>query len=295
MSRSARTVGLLVLLTAVVTAGAPSVIRIRPGDTLSALARAHHTTVARLQAANHLHGTVIYAGQLLSLPGNAAPAQQLPQQTRLVPHTYLVRPGDNLTRIATKLHTRNSYLVKYNHLRTTRVLIGQHLGYAVLVQAAPRSATGPRISQAVTRSAAQHRAWLGAHRLPSKAAVRALIVASAKRHGVPPSLALALAYQESGFQQRVVSPVDAIGVMQVLPSTARVVGRSHGRRYDLLSTPDNIEAGVTLLKDLLNATGSAPAAMAGYYQGLGSVGRRGLLPQTKAYITNITLLQRRFS
>jgi soluble lytic murein transglycosylase-like protein len=130
--------------------------------------------------------------------------------------------------------------------------------------------------------------------VPSKAAVRALIRAAAARYNVPTSLALALAYQESGFQQRVVSPVDAIGVMQVLPSTGRGLGRIHGRTFDLLTASDNVEAGVMLLRDLLRATGSTDKALAGYYQGLGSVGRVGLLPQTHQYIKNVKLLQRRF-
>jgi soluble lytic murein transglycosylase-like protein len=108
----------------------------------------------------------------------------------------------------------------------------------------------------VARSAAAHRAALATRHLPSKAVVRALVARAARRHGVPVSLALALAYQESGFQQRVVSGVDAIGAMQVLPSTGRALGRLHGRSFDLLKAGDNVEAGVLLLRDLLQATGS---------------------------------------
>jgi len=98
MPRKARTIGLLVLLTAVVTASAPSLIKIRPGDTLSALALRHHTTVAKLQAANHLRGTTIYAGELLRLPGNAPPATAPARATRTVTvsRVYTVRSGDTL-------------------------------------------------------------------------------------------------------------------------------------------------------------------------------------------------------
>ena len=291
--RGARTVGLLVLLAAVLTAGAPSVITIRSGDTLSELARKHHTTVAKLQAANHLRGTTIYAGEVLRLPGNAtpAPASALRRSvtvTTTVKKVYTVREGDNLTRLAKRFGTTNAALVKANRLRTTTVFIGQHLIYGVTTVSTTNA--GTPIAGTVARSAAHHRALLRARTLPSKAVVRQLITASAKRHGVP-----ALAYQESGFQQRVVSPVDAIGVMQVLPSTARSLGRMHGRTFNLLKTSDNVEAGVILLKDLISATGSADKAMAGYYQGLGSVRRVGLLPQTKQYIKNVNLLQRRFS
>ena len=83
--------------------------------------------------------------------------------------------------------------------------------------------------------------------------------------------------------------------MQVLPSTGRSLGRLHGRTFDLLKASDNVEAGVLLLRDLLQATGSVDKALAGYYQGLGSVSRVGMLPQTKQYIRNIQLLRHRFS
>lgn len=293
MERPARTVGLLLLCAAVLTAGAPSVITIRPGDTLSALALRHDTTVAKLKAANKLRDTTIYAGELLKIPGSATPAAPPRSKPRLVDRVYTVRAGDNLTRLAKRFGTTPQALKQHNRLRTSTVYIGQHLIYGVKVAAAPSS--GPRISSRVARSAAHHRAILRKRTLPSKAVVRKLIVASAKRHGVPVPFALAVAYHESGFQQRVVSPVDAIGVMQVLPSTGRALGRMHGRHYNLLKTTDNIEAGVTLLKDLLNATDSQPKTMAGYYQGLGSIRRVGVLPQTKTYIKNVTVLQRRFS
>jgi soluble lytic murein transglycosylase-like protein len=137
-------------------------------------------------------------------------------------------------------------------------------------------------------------AYLASHRQPSKAQVRALVAKTARKHGVDPSLALAVAFHESGFQQRVVSPVDAIGVMQVLPSTRRVLARQYDRKLDLLKAQDNITAGVLLLKQLLRSTGRADRALAGYNQGLGSVAARGLLPQTHAYIRNVSALRARF-
>ena len=120
------------------------------------------------------------------------------------------------------------------------------------------------------------------------------VAATARQHGVSPSLAVSVAYQESGFQQGVVSGVDAIGVMQVLPSTGRAIAQQNGRTLDLLKTQDNITAGVLLLKQLVRATGSEDAALAGYYQGLGSISRRGLLPQTHTYIASITRHKTRF-
>ena len=284
---SVRTVGLLVLLTAVLTAGAPSVIRVKRGDTLSHLAQRYGTSVSALQQANHLKGTTIYAGELLRIPGQNVPAPTV----RTVDAVYVVKPGDNLTRLGKKLHHSVPWLMAKNHLTSSTIVIGQRLVYGTTVASAP----AVRSNGTVAGSAAYHRALLKKRTMPSRAYVRSLIRASAKRHGVPVSLALALSYQESGFQQRVVSPVDAIGVMQVLPSTGRSLGRMHGRSYDLLRVEDNVEAGVTLLADLLRATGRVDKALAGYYQGLGSVGRIGFLPQTKQYIRNITLLRKHFA
>jgi soluble lytic murein transglycosylase-like protein len=305
LGRPARTLGLLVLLTAVLTAGAPSVIKLRPGDTLSEIALRHHTSVSVLQALNHMGGsTTIYAGDTLLVPGTAAaPARPAAPATRSSLAAYVVRPGEGLIVIARRYRTTPQRLQAINHLRSTTLLIGQRLLVPVTVRVAPAPAARPAapsggstvvIPGSVARSAAAHRALLAARALPSKAVVRDLIRSAARRHHVPVDLALAVAYQESGFQQRVVSPVDAIGAMQVLPSTARSLGRLHGRTFDLLRASDNVEAGVLLLSDLIRATGSVDKALAGYYQGLGSVGRVGLLPQTKQYIRNVQLLRQRF-
>jgi LysM repeat protein len=289
MQRSVRTIGLLVLLAAVLTAAAPSVIRIHRGDTLSGLAAKYGTSVSALQRANHLSGTTIYAGDLLAIPGQNVQATS----TRTVSAVYVVRAGDNLTKLGRKLGHSVAWLKARNHLRSSTIVIGQHLVYGVRVAAA--ASVAPTVIGGVTQSAAYHRQVLRSRTMPSRSHVRDLIRASARRHGVPTSLALALSYQESGFQQRVVSPVDAIGVMQVLPSTGRSLGRMHGRTYDLLKAEDNVEAGVTLISDLLRATGSVQKALAGYYQGLGSLGRVGYLPQTRAYIKNILLLRTHFA
>lgn len=299
-TRGLRAVGLLVLVAAAVTAGAPSVIRIRPGDTLSAIAVRHHTSVAALQALNHMGGsTTIYAGGTLLLPGTAAARPVAPRTvTRTTLMTYRVQPGDGLIVVARRLRTTPAVLTSTNRLHRDYLVLGEVLRYPVTVRvttAAPSTSGTVVVPGSVTRSASAHRAQLHARSVPGRATVEKMITAAAKRHGVPVDLALALSYQESGFQQRVVSPVDAIGAMQVLPSTGASLGRLHGRSFDLLKASDNVEAGVLLLHDLLQATRAVEQALAGYYQGLGSVARFGLLPQTTQYVHNVQLLRRRFS
>jgi LysM repeat protein len=283
---------------AVLTAGATSNIRVKSGDTLWEIAQRHHTTVAVLRTLNDLPGSgMIYVGDLLKVPGRQAAPKP---KTRIVEKGYTVRSGDNLTLIAKRYGVSVRTIQVRNKLpRSGIVVIGRRLAIPVTVstKAPGTSAThnaGLRIPDRVRRSAAQHRAYLASHRHPSKAAVRKLVYKTAKRVGVDPSLALAVAFHESGFQQRVVSPVDAIGVMQVLPSTGRALSKAYHRKLDLLKTEDNVLAGTLLLSQLVRATGRADLALAGYYQGLGSVRARGMLPQTHAYIRNVSVLRARF-
>jgi LysM repeat protein len=294
--RAARTLAILVTLAAVLTAGAPSVIRIKAGDSLWEIARRHHTTVATLRALNDLPGNgTIYAGALLKVPSSRGGTA-----SRRVETSYQVRPGDNLTRIARRHGVSVQTLIVRNGLpRNGMIVVGRHLaipGQARTAISAPAATVnaGARIPGSVQRSVAAHRATLASRPQPSRATVRALVAKTARRHGVDPSLALAVAYQESGFQQSVVSPVDAIGVMQVLPSTGRALNSQYDRRLDLLRVEDNVTAGVLLLQQLVRGTGRTDRALAGYYQGLGSIQAQGMLPQTHAYVRNVSALRARF-
>ena len=304
LSATPRTLAILITLAAVLTAGAPSVIKIKPGDSLWEIAKRHNTSVEVLRRLNDLPGNgTIYAGDVLKVPGTAAPRGAAPRY-RTYERSYTVRSGDTLTLIAQRHKVSVRTLIVRNKLpRNGMVVIGRKLAIPTraavgVTKATPKAAethnAGVRIPDRVRRSVAAHRAYLAAHRQPSKAQIRALVARTARKHRVDPSLALAVAYHESGFKQHVVSPVDAIGVMQVLPSTGRVLSRQYGRNLDLLKAQDNVTAGVLLLQQLVRSTGSADKALAGYYQGLGSVARRGLLPQTHAYIRNVNALRARF-
>ena len=292
-----RTAGTLLALAVVATAAAPSVITVRPGDTLWGLAKAHGTTVTELQRLNALAGNAtIYAGKTLAVPGGTASrSATTPGAARV----HIVSSGDTLIALGKAYGVSPGSITSRNALKSSTIQVGQSLTIPGgpprdELAGVPTTNAGVVIPEAVRRSVAQHRATLKAAEHPSKDQIRRMVAATARQHGVPPSLAVAVAYQESGFQQGVVSGVDAIGVMQVLPSTGRVLAQQHGRTLDLLKTQDNITAGVLLLKQLLRTTGSDEAALAGYYQGLGSISRRGMLQQTHTYIASITRLKARF-
>jgi LysM repeat protein len=291
-----RTLGALLALAAVTTAHAPSVITVRPGDTLWDLARAHGTSTAQLRALNGLDAAgTIYAGRTLKISGGAgAGASAAPARAG----SHVVSAGETLSHLAVRYGTTSRAIATANGLASSGMIrIGQRLtipGRTSAGGSTPTHNAGVAIPTAVRSSVSRNRAALAARPQPSKAQVRDIVAATARQHGVPASLALAVAYHESGFQQRVVSPVDAIGVMQVLPSTGRGLSRSVGRDLDLMDVRDNVTAGVVLLKQLLRSTGSTDAALAGYYQGLGSVAKKGRLPQTHAYIRNVNALRARF-
>ena len=119
----------------------------------------------------------------------------------------------------------------------------------------------------------------------------------ATAHGVSPSLAAAIAWQESGFNNGMVSSANARGIMQVMPGTWDYVQQNlaGGQALDPNSATDNIHAGVMYLKRLLtDAGGDENSAIAGYYQGLASVRERGMYDDTQQYVNNVQALRSRF-
>jgi soluble lytic murein transglycosylase-like protein len=119
----------------------------------------------------------------------------------------------------------------------------------------------------------------------------------ASAEGVPPALAEAVGYQESGFNNSMVSSTGATGVMQIMPGTWNYIGQNLAGPPPLStsSASDNIRAGTLLLHSLLAQTGGDPAmAAAGYYQGLQSVRQHGLFRDTQAYVNSVMALRQRF-
>lgn len=281
-SRSFRVLLVPVLLALVAGASAPGWIRVRRGDTLSEIARKNHTTVEALRALNKLPGNnLIYEGQLLRVGAVPVVAKAAPRpaaaRPRKVDVTYVVRPGDGVYRISTRFKADPRWIASRNHLpKSWMVHPGQRLVVGFRwVRPAPAARPLPRVP---------------------KAYVRQLVVKEARAAGVDPALALALSYNESGWQQHVVSNVGAIGVMQVMPGTGAWVSRYLvGRPLDLRDVEDNVLAGVRYLAMLKRIAGKTDIAVAAYYQGLTSVRKRGMYDDTKAYVANILALRRRFA
>ena len=102
------------------------------------------------------------------------------------------------------------------------------------------------------------------------------------------TLARAIAWQESRWNQSARSHVGAVGVMQVMPATGRWFGPSvMGRTVDLSNVNDNIETGVAYLGWLQRQSGDLRTTIGGYYQGLASLRQRGPYDDTTDYINSV--------
>jgi soluble lytic murein transglycosylase-like protein len=129
---------------------------------------------------------------------------------------------------------------------------------------------------------------------PGRTAVRQMVRRVALRWGVSPHLALAIAWQESGWQQDVRSSSGAIGIMQVMPATGRWVDAYLvDRDLDIRRSTDNVVAGVAFLNWLLDTARLYRRAIAGYYQGLASVRRNNMFASTRAYVRSVKALRYR--
>jgi len=115
------------------------------------------------------------------------------------------------------------------------------------------------------------------------------IVMSAARHNVDPNLVRAVVKVESNFNSNAVSRKGAMGLMQLMPSTARSL-----KLQNPFDAAQNVDAGVRHLKQLLeNYGGDVKLTLAAYNAGSGAVARSSGVPrfaETQNYVRRITTL-----
>ena len=124
--------------------------------------------------------------------------------------------------------------------------------------------------------------------LASASDPRELVQQAALRHGLPPEFVHLVARSESAYRQDAISSRGAIGVMQLMPSTAASLNADP---YDL---EQNVEAGTRLLRSLLVQYQDHPdqvrRALAAYNAGPGAVQKYNGVPpyrETQAYVNKI--------
>lgn len=126
------------------------------------------------------------------------------------------------------------------------------------------------------------------------AEIDALIEEKAAEHGVDPSLAKAVAAYESDYLPNAISTTGAMGLMALMPETARLLGVR-----DPFDARENADAGVRLLRDLLAAhDGDVALTLAAYNAGPGAVRRHGGVPpfvETTTYVDRVMRLRESFA
>jgi LysM repeat protein len=266
--------------------------RVVPGDTLSAIAARQGVSLGSLAAANGLKlDSWVIEGTTLKLPapGSAPVAQAAPATGQAAPEAmgaYKVRPGDTLTGLAAASRVPAAQMAYMNGLNPNAQLVAGTI--IKLPTGAAITPTAPAPARTIVPQAAP---------MASPGRLSAGQVGTlAAQSGAPSSLAAAIAWQESGFNNAMISPANARGVMQVMPGTwSWVQANLSATRLDPTSPTDNVKAGSLYLAHLLRETNGDPSlAAAGYYQGLSSVRRIGMLPETRRYVANVLALRARF-
>ena len=184
---------------------------------------------------------------------------------------HVVQPGESFFSISARYHVSPWRLARRNRLSLMNVIVpNQRLALPQGARLTSPPAAGPPASRDAVRSAIDY--W-------------------SRVYGVDPTLARALAWMESGFQQDVVSSVGALGVMQLLPETWEFVdvvllGVRTPRNYQ-----GNVRAGGRYLRWQLDAFGgNRRLALAGWYQGARAVREVGLYNETKVFVRIVLAL-----
>ena len=290
-------VALLATLLAAPAASAHVLHTVGPGETLWSIAAQRNLTTRTVAAYNGLSSdahvvlgstlkipTVAEGAAALALAGAASAATGAPRPQG----AYTVRPGDSLSALAAQTGVSVGQMAYMNGLKPTAMLL---IGTVLKLPSgapAPAHAAQPAPAARIVPNAAP---------IPTPVRLSAGRVKElAVEHGAPGSLAAAIAWQESGFNNAMVSPANARGIMQVMPGTWDFVQRNLAAAPLSPTSPDdNVRAGSLYLARLLRETGGDPRlAAAGYYQGLASVRSRGMFDDTRRYVDNVMALRARF-
>lgn len=292
------------------------------GDTLSHIARHLGVTLKQLLAANNLKvSSVIRPGQKIVAPAGAtvpAPSKTTPSKTtpskstpskstttkpstpaKATSKVYTVVRGDSLDSIARRMNSQVDAIMEANNLSSTFLRVGQRLNVPTISASGGKQLVGGQFlgysySSSTVNSANRNKQILLARGVPSKAEMKALIIRTARQMGVEPQLALGHAMQESGLNHASVSPANAIGVMQVIPSSGAWASDLVGRKLDLLKPEDNVVAGIAIIRSLQRTMPSMQHGIGAYYQGAGSVKKNGFYSDTRSYVNNVLKYRAQF-
>jgi LysM repeat protein len=233
---------------------------VHEGETLSDIAARYGVSVSALAEVNGISNTsMIVVGQTLTLPDGA---KQLPPPPD-AQHT--VQPGESLASIAAAYGTSTQALAAANGIDNPNLIVpGQILDVP-----------------AGTASAA------------SRQDMGTILENAAAEFGISAALVKAVAWQESGWNQAMVSHAGAVGVMQVIPPTADwalLVLVPSATEWDT-NPVDNARMGAAILQHwLVESNWDVDTAVAAYFQGWRSLHEIGLFDETRDYVANVKAL-----
>lgn len=156
-----------------------------------------------------------------------------------------------------------------------------------------KNSTGVKFGDLLTRPVTKVNANIysaqaetGAEKISTREQIKNIVFRAAKKHGVDEKLVNALIKQESGFNPNAKSKVGAMGLMQLMPATAKGLGVTNP-----MDPEQNVEGGVKYLKYMLNKyNGNVILALAAYNAGPGAVDKYDGVPpykETQNYVKSI--------
>jgi murein DD-endopeptidase MepM/ murein hydrolase activator NlpD len=246
---------------------------VQPGDSLWGIASVDGLTVDQLASANNLPDDAsLQVGQVLTIP----------------PQSYVPSSGSSST-VLTSDASSSASSAPTTATSTDQAGSSSSAGTQPLV-AAPTPA-GSFCATSSWPEGSVPLPWL-LSMSPDLLALRPLFVEWANYYGIPPALVEAIAWQESGWQEGVVSPDDAVGIGQIIPSTAQFIDDDLvGMQLDPSNAADNIQMSAAFL-GFLNGLeeGNVCNVIAAYYEGPLNLQTDGVFTITQPYVEDVEAL-----
>jgi LysM repeat protein len=220
----------------------------------------------------------------LLLPGALLilPAQSVAYAANEACIWYKVLPRDTLSAIARRYQTTPQQLASLNHIsNVNRIFAGQQLCIVNKTRSGlPPNNTGPSYTSHIPERS-------------SRDQVVTLLRHAAAHYGLPANLLLAIAWQESGWQQHVIARDGGIGTMQLMPRTVQTLNTQNHAHYNPYKVADNITLGAIYLRTLWRGFhGNLTKVISAYNEGSANVIRHGIF--NWRYVNSVLALMRKF-
>lgn len=202
---------------------------------------------------------------------------------------YTVLAGDSLGSISNYYHSNVWGLAHANHIANVNwIFVGQRLCIPTTARNHAGRGTSGLLSNGGIRKFAYNALEQSSH-----SQVASLLRQAAARHRLPANLLMAIAWQESGWNQHVIAHDGGIGTMQIMPYTAQSLNKQVNGHYDPYKLRDNIELGAIYLHSLWQGFhGDQTKIISAYNQGGWSVTHQGI--SNWAYVHSVQAIMKRF-